>query len=234
MANKSLMVAVDFGITSESAFEEALALARRLGARLDLVHVCPPIPPEAAQSGAVPPYVQTAERELNRLADRAAAEGVVAATFLRDETVVFGLLEAIDELEPQLVIVGSHGRDGVMRMLLGSVSETLARRSPVPVLIVPAPERAQAAERAAWSCKACGHILGDRESNVRCAGCGREPAEWISARLDGPDPELPAVGEGAACEVAPPDTQAAVGLFATAPAGVSGTETNAELRIRRF
>jgi nucleotide-binding universal stress UspA family protein len=236
MGNQSIMAAVDFGSTSNRAFETAVDLARRLGAPLDLVNVCPPIPIEALETGVSPPYVEEAHERLARLRARADELGVRAAVHVRHDTVVFALLEAIDDLRPQLVVVGSHGRQGVARVLLGSISEAIARRSPVPVVIVPSPERAPLVEAAAWSCQACGHILGDGESSDRCARCGACPAEWLSARLGGEpaDGDVPSVGEGAAVDVLAPDTQNATELFATAPGGIGNTETNAELRIRRF
>jgi nucleotide-binding universal stress UspA family protein len=48
------------------------------------------------------------------------------------------ILRAIDELKPELVVMGTHGRRGLARLLLGSVAEKVVRSSPVPVLTVPA------------------------------------------------------------------------------------------------
>lgn len=45
------------------------------------------------------------------------------------------ILNEIDEGEYDLVVIGSHGRDGVARVLLGSVAERVVRRSPIPVLV---------------------------------------------------------------------------------------------------
>jgi len=238
MDNNSIMVAVDFGATSDHALRSAIELARRLGASLDLVNVVPPIPLEAEAGKTPPAYVAEAEEELTRLRALAEAAGVVTRTHARSETVVFGLLEAIDELSPMFVVVGSHGRSGVARVLMGSISESLARRSHVPVLIVPAPERvALVATAAAWSCKACGHILGDGESSDSCTQCGEFPARWLTAIIGGEpaDAGEPTVGEGAATDVRAPDTQDGPSMFVTAPAGAYDRSTpNAEIRIRRF
>lgn len=237
MDNKSIMVAVDFGTTSDHALNAAIDLARRLGAPLDLVNVVPPVPLEAAEGKEPPAYLAEAEEEMAQLRARAEAAGVHTRTHVRSETVVFALLEAIAELDPLLVVVGSHGRSGVARVLMGSISESLARRSHVPVMIVPAPERTELAAVAAWSCKQCGYILGDSEASDSCAQCGAFPAHWLTATIgaEPADTGEPAVGEGAAMDVAPPDTQDGPSMFVTAPAGAYDRSTpNAEIRIRRF
>jgi hypothetical protein len=150
--------------------------------------------------------------------------------------VLFGLRDAVEELDPQLVVVGSHGRQGVMRFLLGSVSESLARCLAVPVLIVPSSERIDLADTVAWSCRECGHMLGDNESPETCARCGDSPARWISAAIsDEPaDAGAPTVGAGAATGNAPPSGDDGPALIATAPAGYDRSTPNAELRVRRF
>lgn len=229
------MVAVDFGSTSNRALDKAIDLARTLAVPLDLVSVCPSLP--FGQTEADTPYVETAETELTELRARAEAAGVQTRTHVRCDNVVFGLLDAIEELDPQLVVVGSHGRSGVKRMLVGSVSESLTRRSPVPVLIVPAPAREKVAKLMAWSCRECGHILVDGESAESCPRCGDFPGHWISATVSNEPIDIaePTVGEGAATGVASPDTQDGPSMFVTAPAGAyDRSEPNAEIRIRRF
>lgn len=235
MNDNSIMVAVDFGSTSNRALDVAIDLAKRLSAPLDLVNVCRSAPFGTSEEDA--PYVVTAKAELAVLAGRAAAAGATARTHVRCDNVVLGLLDAIDDLSPQLVVLGSHGRAGVSRVLMGSVSESVTRRSHVPVLIVPAPERAEIAKLMAWSCRECGHILVDGESAESCPRCDAYPAHWLSAAItsDPVDIAEPSVGEGAATGVAGPQTQDGPSMFVTSPAGSYNRSTpNAEIRIRRF
>ncbi len=235
MENKSIMVAVDFGSTSNRALEKAIELAQKLAVPLDLVNVCPSVPFGTNETET--PYVGAAKDELTKLSAQAESQGVTVRTHVRCENVVFGLLDAIEELDPQLVVLGSHGRSGVARVLMGSISESLARRSHVPVLIVPAPEREKIAKLVAWSCRECGHILADGESAESCPRCNEFPAHWISATITNEpiDIDERAVGEGAATSVAAPDTQDGPSMFVTSPAGsYDRTTPNAEIRIRRF
>jgi universal stress protein A len=238
MDNAKILVAVDFGPTSARAFATALDLAGRLGASLDIVHVTAPVPIEASAAGVMSPVVEQAHDELETLRRLAAQRGILSRAHLRQETIVFGLVQAIGELDPQMVVVGSHGYRGVKRALLGSVSESLARRSSVPVLIVPAPERTPAATRAAWSCVDCGHILANGETPERCTRCGRLAPRWASAPiLDQPaDIDEPAIGAAVAEDLTPVQTSeggGGGGFFATAPAGGNDrTVPNAELRVR--
>jgi nucleotide-binding universal stress UspA family protein len=120
-----ILVATDFSESAEAALGAAARYARALHARLHLLHVF---------SGE--------EVEVTRLlADAAGKAGpdvgvTVAATGgdPAEEILRYASRQPID-----LIVVGTHGRTGVSRVLLGSVSERVVRGTRCPVLVVPAP-----------------------------------------------------------------------------------------------
>jgi len=145
---QDIMVAVDDSETSQRALNVAIGLAKGCGARLEIVHaVDESLFPTHARGGALlvdPVLVQRAlEEEGQRLLDAAAASardaGVEAQTrVLASEThhTADQIAEAADAAKAELLVVGSHGRRGVQRLLLGSVAERLVRKANVSVLIV--------------------------------------------------------------------------------------------------
>jgi nucleotide-binding universal stress UspA family protein len=245
-----ILVGVDFSASSEQAFERALELARGAGGRLDVVHVHSlavnaPIelfdrfPEELAEAG----QLRICDDTLLRMAEAPLAQGVPTSVHLRLGDPTMGLLAAIEELRPDLVVLGSRGRGVLARALLGSVSHEVWLASPVPVTIVrphPAVRRAKAGPQRielAWACTSCGHIHADGDPIRRCAACGMTPGKWIWAPLvHAPvDQQAPAVGrpfEESAGREDRPGASAPESVIPTAPAGVSGYAINPELRVR--
>ena len=142
---KSILIGVDFSGGSERALAVAVGLAASLNARLHLVHVYEPIAlvaPEAVlPTGEVQGQME-AERQqrtatLAEWAMRHVGDRVPCTTHVVDGTSLDALLGEIHRVRPEFVVVGSHGRGALMRMLMGSVSTALCHRSPVPVVVVP-------------------------------------------------------------------------------------------------
>lgn len=142
---KNILVGVDFSTGSERALEQAVVLATSLNAHLNVVHVYEPIAMVAPEAVLLTGEVQgqmEAERQqrtatLAEWALRFVGDRVPCTTHVVDGMSLDAMLGEIQRLKPELVVVGSHGRGALMRMLMGSVSTALCHRSPVPVVVVP-------------------------------------------------------------------------------------------------
>ena len=133
--------AIDYSEASRMAVKQASELARRLGAELTLVHVIEPVPPAVATVLVKGEYLgERAETEAERTlaawrdeAEKHLLRPVVATLLAGDvpaEIVRYAQEESFD-----LLVVASHGRTGLKRLVLGSVAESVARQAPCPVLI---------------------------------------------------------------------------------------------------
>jgi len=146
MEIKKILVGVDFSVGSEAAVTRALGIARHVGADLCLVHVgvIPEDPAGLPESmaGTAKAYLRILEGQLAR--DRAALEdvrtrisgqGVEVSHVVADGFADNALVQVAADLSAELIVVGSHGRTGVKRLLLGSVAERVVRLAPCSVLV---------------------------------------------------------------------------------------------------
>jgi len=143
-----ILVAVDESDTSLHALKQAIELARNLSATLRIVHVVDmnwlPLGPELAiDIEAISAVRRSAGEKILAAAHEAAQKAGLEAesTLMETETPIQHVAETIakeaSRWPADLVVLGTHGRRGFERMLLGSVAEGMARRSPVPVLLIP-------------------------------------------------------------------------------------------------
>jgi nucleotide-binding universal stress UspA family protein len=137
---KTVLHPTDFSEPAEHARRMAYELARDYGARLILLHVVEP-PVYYGELG----LSFTAPGDLREeAAERLAAlveEGtpVHVETLNVDGIAAAEILRVARETHANLVVLGSHGRSGLGRVLMGSVAEEISRKSPCPVLIVRTP-----------------------------------------------------------------------------------------------
>jgi nucleotide-binding universal stress UspA family protein len=152
-----IVVGVDYSESGELALEQAISLAAERGnSELHAIHVISLVLPALPVECAVPPNVvnisvdQAAKdlsEHLTKTVNVSLERGMVGADGLRVFTHVrwdmparqIALLAA--DLEADLVVIGSQGRRGLPRCLLGSVAEVVVRLAPCPVLVV-RPKRA--------------------------------------------------------------------------------------------
>ncbi len=139
-----ILVPVDGSETSRTALQEAIKLARSLGARLKLVHVIENARVFDAEgmvdySALREIATKSGEQVLARAREMAKQAGLDAETALlesggdRNENVI--VAEAKQWLA-ELIVIGTHGRSGVSRLLFGSVAEGVVRGATVPVLLI--------------------------------------------------------------------------------------------------
>jgi nucleotide-binding universal stress UspA family protein len=130
----------DFSERSWNALQLACALARDYHARLVLLNVVPR-PIVAFGEGVVPPdpevLSQTARDQLDGLARQ--CNGVEVERRVEDGDPAELILSVAEEAHADLIVMGTHGRTGLRRLIMGSVAEHVARRARCPVLTVTAP-----------------------------------------------------------------------------------------------
>ncbi len=130
----------DFSEHSDLAFRLACALARDYGARLVLLHIVTP-PMVVYGGGPVPPdpwpNIEEAKAKLRELETHASQVRVESQT-MEGEPVDL-ILRAAGETHSDLIVMGTHGRTALARLLLGSVAEAVLRKAPCPVLTVRTP-----------------------------------------------------------------------------------------------
>src|SRR5215469_5541070 len=131
---KTLLYLTDFSAPSESALPVAVALALKYGASIKALHILTPVIPEACRD-AVHADEVLAQGEMDELRSRVTGvpfESIMA----RGMTVWDAIDQAIHEHHIDIIVLGTHGRTGVSKLLLGSVAEEVFRRAPVPVLTI--------------------------------------------------------------------------------------------------
>jgi nucleotide-binding universal stress UspA family protein len=135
---------VDFSEASRPALQAAARLAREQGAGLTLLHVR-----ESSVPGAAPSSPGLGDPgELARLeswrADAERIAGSTVASVLLSPPAAAAIVAFARDVGSDLVVMASHGRTGVRRLVLGSVTESVVRSAPCPVLVYREPEPAAA------------------------------------------------------------------------------------------
>jgi len=133
-----ILVPIDFELASMKALGIAKDLASRMGGEVVLVHVYQL--PVYTYPGLEPSLMPGFHSEVTAAAERAVSsvaqqEGNLRAV-LRQGDAATEILAAADELKASMIVMGTHGRQGLAHLILGSVAEKVLRKSTVPVLSV--------------------------------------------------------------------------------------------------
>ena len=139
---RKILVATDGSEDASRAASHAIAMARAFHAALAVVAVVDSYTLMDPQVGAVVVDLQDSEREfLQGAVDTVANQARQAGIEEVEARVLDGfprntLVDAITDTHSDLVVVGSHGRNAIQRLVIGSTSEHLIRHSPCPVLVI--------------------------------------------------------------------------------------------------
>lgn len=141
---KHILVPIDGSATAHLAVEKAIALAQAFGSRVTAIFVIDPYPftgvgTDFAYGQAE--YLSAATAEANAAIKNAKAAfeaaGVSADTSVVEAHAPWrGVVEAAESLQTDLIVMGSHGRSGLEKLVLGSVTQAVLSHTRLPVLVV--------------------------------------------------------------------------------------------------
>ncbi len=144
---KRILVATDGSALSKKAVSSAIQLAATCGAELVAVKVVPRYP-QAYFEGSIPLSVQevgriekqwteAAQASLDGVAKTAKTKGVTVKTVtVKSDVVSDALIAAAKKQKADLIVMASHGRKGIKRLLLGSETQQVLTHSHIPVLVL--------------------------------------------------------------------------------------------------
>ncbi len=142
---KHIVLATDGSPASEHAAQLAVGMARTHGAKLTAVYVVDPYPyigvgeinPMGFQAymSAAQAQASQAHAQVEALCKQGDKPVVLDARLVEDVGAANGIVQTANAIEADLIVLGSHGRSGIARLMLGSVSTKVVAESKVPVLV---------------------------------------------------------------------------------------------------
>ena len=139
---KNILFATDFSEASQAALPYAAAIARRYDSQLHIAHIMSPasyvIPSQPGDPVTIDSIHEAARADVRQRMETLAShlKTVPHHTYVREGEVWESLSDIIRTHEIDLLVVGTHGRTGVKKLLLGSKAEEILRLAPCPVLTV--------------------------------------------------------------------------------------------------
>jgi nucleotide-binding universal stress UspA family protein len=134
---KNILLATDGSKNSDEAAEKAIVFARAYGGRIGIVSVVD-LPDElyAEAPSLVEKLVKKAREYVDKVQTMAAVAAVETETYVREGQSHRIIVALAGDIQADLIVMGSHGRSGIKRLLMGSVTEKVIGHAPCPVLVV--------------------------------------------------------------------------------------------------
>jgi universal stress protein A len=149
MKIRSILLPTDFSECATYALSYACDFARESGASIICVHVIEPVVPTVGYSGVTEPLPiadiseqleESATRELPKIARHDECSGLAVEEVIAHGDAASEIVRVAGERKVDLIVIASHGRTGLGRMLFGSTAEQVVRHAPCPVLVVKPPQ----------------------------------------------------------------------------------------------
>ena len=140
--SKKILCPVDFSPGADRALAKAEELAKAMNAEIELLHVYQvpvlafPDTPVTVSPAFISELVSSAERALSLLVDNVRARHVSATSHLAQGQPAQEIVARAHAIKADLIVIGTHGRSGFVRFMVGSVAERVVRTATVPVLTV--------------------------------------------------------------------------------------------------
>jgi len=153
MKIRSILLPTDFSECASCALSYATSLAREFKASIICVHVIEPVVPTVGYTGITEPLPiadisdqleDSATRELPKVAECEECAGLDIEEVIVHGDAAAEIVRVAKEREVDLIVIASHGRTGLGRMLFGSTAEEVVRHASCPVLVVKPPHDADA------------------------------------------------------------------------------------------
>lgn len=145
MKIRSILLPTDFSECANYALSYAASLARQAGAKIICVNVVEPVMPTVGYTGMAEPLPladisgqleDSAERELPKIAACEECDGLEVEDVIAHGDAASEIVRVAKERGVDLIVISSHGRTGLGRILFGSTAEAVVRHAPCPVLVV--------------------------------------------------------------------------------------------------
>jgi nucleotide-binding universal stress UspA family protein len=152
---RKILLPTDFSGCANYALPYAASIARATGARVVCLHVVEPVVPAIGYTGLADPMPgadiseqleDSAERELPRLTDCEELNGLEVEEVIVHGDAAAEIVRVAGERDVDLIVISSHGRTGLGRMIFGSTAEAVVRHAGCPVLVVKPPQEEAADE----------------------------------------------------------------------------------------
>ena len=143
----NILAAVDLSEATGKIVDKTQDLAKALSAKIWLLHIAEPEPDfvgydvgPQSERDAISEQYHREHTDLQAIADSLRAEGLETTALLVQGATIETILKEISKLDPDIVILGSHGKGAMRQLLVGSVSEGVLRKADRPVLVIPTGE----------------------------------------------------------------------------------------------